>query len=310
MNYFDKIEAYFADELSDFEKLLFEQEVEENAGLQAEVEAYKLAADLFDFTSNHLSTKSILSSASEKTADQLLSFVANNLSEEEIIGLNKNPKPNLTIERHFSLLQQLSIAATLLLLIGMTTWYFGIDNYSKQPKVTAPLVQINEPHSVETLASTPIAKTEKADITISKDNIKPRANGKDKLTKKVAKTLPTTPKTLAEKDMSTPKEIIVNNLPPEPIAATHIVVDRTISTGEEVTYQANNTITLKPGFHAKAGASFTANSTSKDAALVSDIAIASTISNKESVVFKAGQSITLKPGFHVEAGADFVATVE
>jgi len=79
----------------------------------------------------------------------------------------------------------------------------------------------------------------------------------------------------------------------------------TITGTEKVVYKANETITLKPGFHAKVGTDFVA----KTAAISNEVATNTVISDKESVLVKANNSITLKPGFHAKAGADFTATV-
>jgi len=85
MNYFSKIEAYFADEMTAVEKTVFEQELAENNHLQQEWKAYQTAQQLFGLVASNLPESDIIVDTARETTEQIITFTANALSEKEIL---------------------------------------------------------------------------------------------------------------------------------------------------------------------------------------------------------------------------------
>lgn len=378
MNYFTKIEAYFSGDLNDLERLVFEQELAENATLQAEVAAYKMADSLFGFTAETLAEEEIVGNTAIATADEIITFAANNLSEEQILGTPKHVAQP-TIVRQLKPRKNRAawlVAASMLFIISMIGLRYQNNPASLETLEQERAVAENKPektdiiplekeimpnNSVEEIAPK-VEASELNEIVVATPSeekvekspkVYPPAKVKviKKQKKKVYNLVANTPEVLPDNNSSA--SLAVNT------TVTEIKTSKVISAGEnveykaesavvlaegfnaevggtlvaktvnettvndenfaadytssatiagtkKVVYQADKTITLKPGFHAKAGTDFMATTTASNAKVVATNTV---ISDKESVLVKASKSITLKPGFHAKAGADFTATV-
>ncbi len=323
MIYFEKIEAYFSGTMNEMEQSIFEQALEENTVLQKEYEAYQSAQSLFNFTAETLSEKEITTSNNAtETVEQLINFTANNLSEQEILGSAETvDTQRQAIVRRLKTRKNRTewlVAASMLLILSLIGSRF-YNNNSIEPLHTPTEVVVEK--TTEPKIETPIEQEKTIPTAIIAE---PAA----KVVKKVAKKRPVPkyepakvrirtktnpvvePNQIAATEKMSPTEItatIANPIAAVLTSAEKIVTGKVINKGEAFVYEAGNSITLKPGFHAKAGASFVATS-NKSATTVIDLTKSEVIDNQEATIYNASNSITLKPGFHAKAGSDFVAS--
>ncbi len=309
MNYFEKIEAYKNGNLSKIERLVFEEALAENLSLQEEVAAYELGQDLFSFVGGTLSEEEITSPEATATADLLINFAANTLSETEILATDSSatntaiirPLKNKRTNKKTWL-----VAASMLLMLSLigSQFYMSqqrplgqsvVENKLTKPVFKAPsnsiiLPENNAPKQEiiarERLVSKNINKVEK----VKKNAIQKMSSLAENGSRKT--TVPLSPRT----EMPILEPLVTN------ITAQKITTGKVIDSGESVVYQGDNGVTLKPGFHAKAGANFVAMATTKTNFIANEV-----LESKQSVVYKASQTITLKPGFHAKSGIDFTA---
>lgn len=324
MTYFEKIEAYLSGAMDEMEKSIFEEALAENTVLQKEYEAYQAAQDLFNFTAEKLSAEEIITSNATETADQLINFTAQNLSEAEILGTTETlsaPKEAIvrTLETSRNRIEWL-VAASMVFILSLIGSRFynssAIDPIQASTEVVVektvepntPTVQeVTVPESVITEPQEKIVK--KVAKEVAKKRPQPRAYepAKVRITPKVVPVVEQQPIAIVEKaeKMVTPTTSTTSKPMAVLTKAEKIVTGKVINKGEAVVYKAGNSITLKPGFHAKAGADFVATSLEK--ATVTDLTKVAIIEQQQSVVYNAANSITLKPGFHAKAGSNFVA---
>jgi len=361
MNYFSKIEAYFSGELSAVERGLFEEELAMNAALQKGVEAYELAQDLFDFTAEHLSEETIIASEANETAAVLIDFVANNLSENQILEttsiIEKQAITRTLLTRRHR--RAWLVAASMLLILSLMGTRFYLTQEKQEGNIQVAIAKKATEGSATIEPDFPIEKT-----------IRPTPEKEAIVAKEKIKTTKIKPvnEPIKDKEIITiPQNIVLNTekeekitLPKRPIikiveplvtniTAQEISTGKVIDRAESAIYSGTNAVILKAGFHAKAGANFTATATdilnhsvstviehgqpvvysaretitleagfyakpgadftAKTKEAVNDISIGAIISPEERVVFKAGNTITFKPGFHAKLGATLVATV-
>lgn len=314
MNYFEKIEAYVDQQLSPVERQLFEAALAENTLLQEELEAYELAESLFNFSAEHISEADLLEAVALDSTEALIDFTASHLSEAEILAAPKffaAPIESSVVEKTATIrflsptFRKALAAASVLLIVGL----FGIQftkestkNIAGENNAVATIVEEEKPTiSIPSVESTVAEKIEKEDI-INETVIK------EKVLKKVKKYEPAKVKirqpktTLAASTLTsnTPNKLLAVNT-----SATTIVTSATIAKGQTVTYQAEEIITLEPGFHAEAGASFIAMSTKKS--VEKDIIVSEVMGAEKSKTIIASNSITFDSGFYVKAGTDFTA---
>lgn len=310
MNYFSKIEAYFSGDLSAAERELFEEELAINTVLQKEVEAYELAQDLFGFTAEHLSEETIISREANEMAAALIDFVANNLSENQILETTPITEEH-AITRTLPTRRNRSawlVAASMVLILSLMGTQYYLNQAKQGGQIDTAIAKKSTGASDVELTS----PTEKLIIPIpEKETIVSKKEPKTRTIAKPAKALEdkaniTAPQNIAlnTKKITLPKrevikvvESLVSN-----ITAQEITTGKVIDKGESVIYSGTNAVTLKAGFHAKAGASFTATATD----LVNHSAN-TVIDSEQPVIFSARETITLKAGFHAKAGADFTA---
>lgn len=308
MNYFSKIEAYFSGELNELDRSVFEQELAENDLLQKELKAYQAAEELFNFTATHLSEEVIAAPTASELAEELINFTAFNLNEEEILAPTKiaskqeaivhtlKPQPNRTAWL---------VAASMLLILSIT----GISFYNKSSQeIITPIAKSIEEvslHPENAIVSTKIL--EEPIIKLPKTPSENKLVEKENIIKKAvipSKTKPTI-QAIAVKE---PIKQLVASPISKNTTANNIATEVIISKGEAIAYKAENTVTLQPGFHAKAGSKLIA-ATNTSNLVQKDVETNTAITEKESVVFTAENSITLKPGFHAKAGSEFVASI-
>lgn len=316
MNYFNKIEAYYTNELSELECLVFEQELAESTTLQKEVAAYEMAQSLFGFTAETLPEEEIVDSEATAIADAIIGFAANNLSEDQILA--EHPQTGKT-----TLIRQLQprknrtawlAAASVAIVLSV----IGLQIQNNQDSVTslgpnAPIAVTKSqekvvPKAVKTISPI-IVKEESLEIVASsnttqkatksyKVNPKKYKPAKVKIVKKSSGTINNLASVIPKTKLTNP--LALNTV------AEKITTGTVIDKGQVVVYQAEGVITLKEGFHAKSGSSFLAMSNSTQSTNA-DFTSDEMISGTEEVVYQANQSITLKPGFHVKAGTGFKA---
>lgn len=313
-NYFEKIEAYKTGTLSEVERLVFEEELAQNVLLQQEVAAYNLAEQLFDFVGETLPTETIVASEANETADLLISFTANKLSEGQIIN-TPNSTSTETIVRELTPKSNRTawlVAASMLLilsLIGIQFYNtsFGTNDLDSTIVKTEPVEKtIMEPANVVAEVDSEAVSKESTSKANTVNESTPS------LPKKVRKKLENKPLIISNSNQEIAKKILQKspnkiNLPTvEPtvikLTAQEITTKKVVSTGEAMVYEGDNSVTLKAGFHAKAGANFVATASDKVTFLTNEV-----IEEQMSTVYEASQTITLKPGFHAKAGSNFIA---
>lgn len=305
MNYFEKIEAYKNGTLNEVERLVFEETLAQNPSLQQELEAYELEAyelgqDLFAFVGTTLSEETITAPEATDTADLLINFTANNLSEAQILA-SDSAATNTAIIRPLNRRSNRNawlVAASMLLILSLIGSQFytsssQVDSYETpiaeraqiEPRITksaSPIVlpENNVPQQEIVAKETPVVKVEKKTAIIKKKRTK---------VQNLALSRPKMP-------ILAPLPLVVN------ITAQEITTGKVIAKGESVVYNGENSVTLKAGFHAKAGANFVATATNNANFTANEV-----IESQQPVVYKAGKTITLKPGFHAKKGIDFTA---
>ncbi|MEM6318270.1 MAG: 3-coathanger stack domain-containing protein [Bacteroidota bacterium] len=311
MTYFEKIEAYATGKMEATEQAFFEQELVENDVLKVEWEAYQLVNELVDFTAKETTEADIRQTAAEATADSLLHFSATRLSEAQIIEKQTSQKAIIRPLKSRSRAAWLA-AASVLFLVGMVGLrsFLAMDNSvtSSSKKIatvseTATPIRTVEP--VQNPVSESTSETEKtlAEVTTEQqEEITLPAIQKQKYEPAKVKTKPNNRLVAAKEGKKVSDEIIAKPLAMT-IAAEQITTERVIKENETVIYKAQNTITLKSGFHAKAGASFTATHDKPTTPKSSNAVIQA----NETVAYEHEEGIVLKPGFHAKAGATFVA---
>ena len=323
MTYFEKIEAYLSGEMTEMEQSIFEQTLEENTRLQKEYEAYRTAQSLFNFSGKALSEKEILSTSATETAENLINFTAQHLSEQEILEtskavINKPQAVVKTLNPRRNRLEWLVAASMLFVLSMIGARFYSQPNMTTNsptnivaeqplaPKVEKAIETNNPTPAVIAPIATPIAKKVVKETPIPKSASKYEP-AKVRITPKVK------PLVAQENIVAVDKIAAIEtpSVSPNPIAALlttaeKIVTGKVINQGEVVVYKAEQSITLKPGFHAKAGADFVATS-GANKEIITDLMKAEVIDQQQPVVYNASNTITLKPGFHAKAGSDFVA---
>lgn len=304
MQYYQKIEAYFEDKLSAVERLVFEQELAENPILQKEFHAYETAHSLFDFAGNNLPSEEIIADSAEKTAGKLIDYTAKNLTTAEIIAI-PNAKPqaivrsiNPTPAPVFWL-----VAASLLALLTIVGIRFYAEQDNKALNNVAAVEKII-PESIETEKIIPpqpttlIAKKTPAPVKQKRQYEPAKITRREKPVQTLEMPLvePISPIVQTVETKKTVRQIALNT------KATTLSTNSVIDKDNSVVYEAKESITLKAGFHAKAGAAFTAKPIIKKEVLQT----AAIIESQKSVQLQA-ESIVLKPGFHAKAGTSFTA---
>jgi len=320
MTYFEKIEAYLSGEMAEVEQSIFEQALEENTRLQKEYEAYRTAQSLFNFSGKTLSEKEILSTNATETAENLINFTAQHLSEQEILETPKAVanKPQAVISTLNTRRNRLEwlVAASMLFVLSMigARFYSQSNRTTNSPtnivaeKPSAPKVE----KAIETTKNNPTPVIIAPIATIVKETSIPKPASKYEPAK--VRITPKVKPVVAQKNIVAVAKIAAKETPsvsPKPIAALlttaeKIVTGKVIKQGEAVVYKAEESITLKPGFHAKAGADFIATS-GANKEIITDLMKAEVIDQQQTVVYSASNTITLKPGFHAKAGSAFVA---
>ena len=321
MVYFEKIEAYFSGTMDEMEQSIFEQALEENTVLQKEYEAYKTAQSIFNFTAESLSEKEITTANNAtETVEQIINFTANNLSEEEILGNTET----VTTQRQATVRKlkirknrtEWLVAASMLFILSLIGSRFYNNNAVESLQTPTEMVvektiepKIETPIEEEKVVPAPVIAEPVAKIVkkVAKKKTVPKYEpAKVRITPK-AKPIMESDHLAATEKISQPEitTTIANPIAAVLTSAEKIVTGKIINKGEAVVYEAENSITLKPGFHAQAGASFVATSNKSTA---TDLTKSEVIDNQETTTYNATNSITLKPGFHAKAGSDFVAT--
>ncbi|MEM1122230.1 MAG: 3-coathanger stack domain-containing protein, partial [Bacteroidota bacterium] len=267
MIYFDKIEAYATGQMETTERTFFEQELVENDALKKEWEAYQLVHELIDYSANSSTEATIHQTAAESTTASILQFSAAHLSEAAILQTEQKAAPEAVIRpiKRRSYTAWL-VAASVLFLVGMVGLrsFFALGD---DPQVTEKIVATD---------STPEVKPSESTIpTVLEQSIdKPKeAIIATTISDKKERTVPTPQKRTyepakvrtkpnVEVTATTAQKDEVAKVVSSPLAMTisaqEITAERVIHKNETIVYKAKNTITLKSGFHAKAGASFTA----------------------------------------------------
>lgn len=312
MNYFTKIAAYFDQELSELERLVFEQELAENAALQAEVDAYEMAQSLFGVTAETLTEEEIVNTDAATMADEIITFVADNLSEKQILAepvLAAQPTIIRKLEPRKNRTAWLA-AASLLFIISMIGLRFQNEQVSNQNgtvAVTNPPKEVTTPIAKEII---PVIKEEKIDQLVStptqEKSVKQLTKAYEPASIKVVKKQKINATSLAANNTKVLPETSQSNPLALNTTATAITSEKVIDHGQEVVYKAADEIVLKEGFHVKSGSTFFATATS-DEKVATDLKSAATITGTDKVVYQANETITLAPGFHAKAGIDFVA---
>jgi len=312
MNYFSKIEAYFLGELQEEEHRLFEEELATSTLLQQEVEAYELAQDLFGFAAEHLSEETIIATDTKETVEALISFTANNLSEDQILA----PTPVVGQAAITRTLQPRRnrrawlVAASMLLILSMIGSQFYTSQLQKGTietpvAINTPLKKvITEPTNLVVPtkinpAKEVIVEEAQPNKVLSKNRPAKAQNRTTKPQELMVNLVKKEKKTLVKRPVMPTVEPLVFNL-----TAQEITTQKVINSGESVIYSGAEAVTLKAGFHAQAGADFTATS---GAIVSTTLSVNEVVEGKQPVILKAAKAITMKPGFHVNSETAFVA---
>lgn len=320
MTYFEKIEAYLSGAMNEMEQSIFEQALEEDTFLQKEYEAYKAAQSLFNFTAETLSEQEITSCTAAETVENLINFTAQNLSEQEILGSTETvitqPQAIVTTLRTRKNRTEWLVAASMLFILSLIGARFYNNSSAEmlhnpsevvvekaiEPKIETPVEQ-------EKIIPAPVTVITEPEAKLVEKTSKPKYEpAKIRITPKVIPTTAQQPIAVVEKTITTK----ITPTPSNPIAlltttAEKIVSGKVFQKGESVVYEAENSVTLKPGFHAKAGTDFVAT-TNAQKETVTDLIKSEVIDNQQSATYNATNSITLKSGFHAKTGSSFVAT--
>lgn len=308
MNYFEKIEAYKNGSLSEVERLVFEEILAESPALQEEIAGYELGQDLFDFVGTTLSEEEIIAPATTDVANLLINFTANNLSETQILE-GESVAENTAIIRPLNQRSNRTTwlaAASMLLILSLigsqfyTSQQQSIDQPVAEHQPTKPVIA--EPTNPIALPENDAPQQEIAAKEISISKVEKKAEKvKKNHTNKVQHLAENTQQKVTA-PLSTRAEMPILEPLVTNITAQEITTGRIFGAGESVVYNGENSVTLKAGFHAKAGASFVATATNNVNFLADEV-----LASKEPVVYEASKTITLKPGFHAKAGIDFTA---
>ena len=318
MNYYKKIAAYFEGKMSVVERQVFEQELEENVILQKEMEAYELAQNLFNFSATNLSEREIISTSATESAEEIIQFTAKHLSEAKILAIGSSKKSTI-IERklHPSFYNRSAwlVAASMLIILSVigNRFYNNQDSLktigNSQPAIVeTPSIEVLQPENKQVIPATNNIQESPLKVIAQKKpkSSKPKyESARVKITKKNKKESFSEP----IKDLSfqnTPTKTTSNNLIALYTTAQKIISATQIASGQSVVYKAEKTIILKTGFHAKAGAEFTA-APIKNEAIPSDLTLDGTYDGNVTN-YNASNTIILKPGFHAKAGMDFTAS--
>ena len=305
MNYFEKIEAYKNGSLSEVERLVFEETLAEDAALQEEIAGYELGQTLFDFAGTNLLEEEITTPRATHTADLLINFTANNLSETQILETDSTPV-NTAIVRPLNRRSNRTtwlVAASMLLILSLIGSQFYMrqqpnmdklvaEQQQKEPTIIKPsnpivLPENNVPQQEIVIKETPTLKVEKKGVEFKKKRTTIRNLALNN-PKKTVRSLPNRPK------MPILEPLVVN------ITAQEITTGKVIDKGASVVYNGEHSVTLKAGFHAKAGANFVATTASNANFSANEV-----IESQQPVVYKASKTITLKPGFHAKKRSKF-----
>jgi len=301
MTYFNKIEQYFAKEMSEVDCLLFEQELAENAVLQNEVAAYEMAQNLFGWTAEALTETEITASAEEQVADELIGFVAANLSEAEIMGNTSKKSAVVRSLPKRSRRTAWLAAASVALVLSFIGWNWqGNTSPATTPTLahndqSPEIDQSLQPETKETPTVNQLATIEKEKPFINKATIEDNPRKYEPASVKIVRK---PVNNLTKNDLTNP--LAINE------TTTGIQTERIIKGGQKVVYRAENGILLKSGFQVRTGSSFTA-STVMDQTVAANVIADQKIEGAQKVTYQAKETVTLTEGFHVAAGTEFVA---
>ena len=260
MSYQDKIQQYNRDQMTELERFVFEQELEENPQLKKSLVASTLVEDLLTVTSSSLTEQQILDN----------STIINNKPT------NKN---------------KWYLALGGLLLFGIASLSFFDWNQNTTSNSNIKVEEVPVPEATKPAVTIPLKENTPIENAVKETNspkkaIKApeKAKPKQEVAGKkepipYAATTPTskTPKLFEQTEKQ--ENIGVVTLEPgfsvaknqsfeaaikegQPMASLNsekaIESVEIVNKGQSVTYAAGNSIVLKPGFHVKAGATFTA----------------------------------------------------
>ncbi|MEM1119137.1 MAG: 3-coathanger stack domain-containing protein [Bacteroidota bacterium] len=301
MTYFTKIAQYFAGELNEVERLVFEQELAYNPVLQKEVAAYELAQDLFGKTAASLSEVEITTSAPRETADELIDFVASNLSEEEIVG-----KP---VARKSAVVRSLPrrsrrttwlAAASAALILGFIGW-----NWQEKiiPPVTPNIVSSEQKNNANNQANPKIAVPSTNSQVVAVDKMSPipkPAINEDNSSKYEPAKKRITPKSINKAATIDPSALLAIN----EITTTGNFSKKTNQEIEKRTKE-NNSLFTKTSVKDSPNIPIASQASLRPAS--NTLVVDQKIEGAQKVIFQADESITLTAGFQVGAGTEFTA---
>ena len=251
MNYSKEIEAYSEGQMSAVERMAFEHELEDNATLQAEWETDQLVQDLLGQAAGQLSVEDILAiktpiaAATEPKAVALLTA-----------PVNANYKP-----------------LALVALLCCTCFYYILEygDFQQQPTIEDRSKSIAVPEEIPVAAQLKKKSVKKEELKVFQEyQEEPRSRVK------ATSTVPTTKKVGKRRPIALNEQHSIHNglvaaktkkalTNTSPKSATAISRTSDVefneplkSGGTPVKLIADNSITLKPGFHAPAGTSFSA----------------------------------------------------
>lgn len=209
MQYQDWIKA--KDELSPADRQAFEHELQDNARLQAEQEA-------FDLT------------------DILLNTAASGLSEEAIL---QGAKPAPSYRKGLLV----SVLAALVLTLGGALWW---ETAAPQEEPASPALELEMEQPEKAVPQQSAPGEPVAEHTVTPEPAP------------VAQANPVQPKPLQVKQQANPEPSVAKAAKPAKarFAKSSVELNQPVNKPEEVV--AEGTIILKPGFHAKAGTTFSA----------------------------------------------------
>lgn len=285
MKYFAQIEAFFNRTMSVSERQAFEHELADNAALTQEQDAYQTAMDLFDFTARNLSDDQIMDAGQKQE------------------GAKGDLRKLISQHSTALIFLTLVIALVLFIFLGRTLQTQEesrpLPPEKEQPvKRDVPVADAAPRESVDPDPAPIYAQLEPA-ASIPEN---PVAKSPSELQKTETPSITKAGSSIAMTEQEPEVKPVTNgSLSTRESKLTAI---NSINSGEQVVFQAEEQINLKPGFHAKAGSFFKAESGTDK------LTFNTSIANGENVVFQAGQQITLSPGFHAEAGSSFKAVVK
>jgi anti-sigma-K factor RskA len=237
MKYFAQIEAYINGKMSSAERQAFEHEVEDNADLARELDAYQSGADLFNFAAAQLSEEQIL-----------------HPDKQGISSGGPGKKPFFTYSR-LAIFLAAAIGLCLIVFLG---GYLQDDQQETVP--VQPIEQQKQPAKNRPVAAAPSPEVPSGE----EEQLLAKAESREPVTKMTPEQKNEI-KQPASSSQSRPSKVMAH-LNDESTKSTHasapadaeLIADQAIASGEKIVYQASQQITLKPGFHAKAGSVFRA----------------------------------------------------